>query len=45
MVICMSPIGDIFADRIRRFPSFVNCCTIDWYTNWPKEALLGVGLG
>jgi dynein heavy chain len=41
----MSPIGDVFSDRLRRFPSFVNCCTIDWYSNWPKEALFGVGEG
>ena len=24
------------------FPSLVNCCTIDWFTEWPKEALLSV---
>ena len=24
------------------FPSLVNCCTIDWFVEWPKEALLGV---
>jgi len=24
------------------FPSIVNCCTIDWFTEWPKEALLSV---
>jgi len=29
----------------RRFPSFVSCSTIDWFTEWPEEALLGVGLG
>jgi dynein heavy chain len=44
-VICMSPMGDIFSDRLRRFPSLVNCCTIDWYSNWPAEALAGVGQG
>ena len=27
------------------FPSFINCCTIDWFTEWPDEALLGVGQG
>jgi len=27
------------------FPSLVNCCTIDWFTEWPEEALLGVGKG
>lgn len=24
------------------FPSLVNCCSIDWFTKWPKEALLSV---
>jgi dynein heavy chain len=24
------------------FPSIVNCCTIDWFTEWPREALLSV---
>jgi dynein heavy chain len=24
------------------FPSLVNCCTIDWFTEWPREALLNV---
>jgi dynein heavy chain len=24
------------------FPSLVNCCTIDWFTEWPPEALLSV---
>lgn len=27
------------------FPSLVNCCTIDWFTEWPEEALIGVGRG
>lgn len=25
------------------FPSLVNCTTIDWFTEWPKEGLLSVG--
>lgn len=24
------------------FPSLVNCCTIDWFTEWPEEALRSV---
>ena len=24
------------------FPSLVNCCTIDWFTEWPADALLSV---
>ena len=27
------------------FPSLVNCCTIDWFSNWPGEALESVGRG
>jgi dynein heavy chain len=38
----MSPVGDAFRTRLRMFPSLVNCCTIDWYTEWPEDALIGV---
>lgn len=24
------------------FPSLVNCCTIDWFSEWPDEALRSV---
>lgn len=30
IVVTMSPIGDAFRNRIRKFPALVNCCTIDW---------------
>lgn len=30
VVLCFSPIGDAFRDRLRAFPSLINCCTIDW---------------
>ena len=43
MVIAMSPINESFKDRMNRFPSFVNCSTIDWFAPWPEEALYGVG--
>uniref|UniRef100_A0A8C3GQP8 Dynein axonemal heavy chain 1 n=1 Tax=Cairina moschata TaxID=8855 RepID=A0A8C3GQP8_CAIMO len=39
IVLCMSPIGEVFRARLRQFPSLVNCCTIDWFNEWPAEAL------
>uniref|UniRef100_A0A8C9WNZ6 Dynein axonemal heavy chain 6 n=1 Tax=Scleropages formosus TaxID=113540 RepID=A0A8C9WNZ6_SCLFO len=42
IVLCMSPVGDAFRSRCRMFPSLVNCCTIDWFIQWPREALLSV---
>lgn len=42
IVLAMSPIGDQFRRRLRMFPSLVNCCTIDWFDQWPSEALSGV---
>lgn len=42
LVITMSPIGDDFRNRLRMFPSLVNCCTIDWFGAWPKDALISV---
>lgn len=30
IVMAMSPIGDSFRNRLRMFPSLINCCTIDW---------------
>ena len=40
--LCMSPVGDDLRLRCRQFPSLVNCCTLDWFTSWPDEALLFV---
>ncbi|KAK4469213.1 hypothetical protein MN116_006788 [Schistosoma mekongi] len=42
IILCMSPIGEPFRNRIRMFPAFVNCTTIDWFSEWPLEALLEV---
>ncbi|XP_043475594.1 dynein axonemal heavy chain 6 isoform X1 [Leptopilina heterotoma] len=42
LMLCMSPVGNTFRHRCRMFPSLVNCCTIDWFTKWPNEALLSV---
>jgi len=45
MIIAMSPLGEVFRSRLRMFPSLVNNCTIDWFSEWPEEALMGVGKG
>ena len=37
-----SPIGNVFRKRMMQFPSFSNCCVVDWYHRWPKSALLSV---
>jgi dynein heavy chain len=42
IVFATSPVGDSFRNRCRMFPSLVNCCTIDWFDEWPKDALLSV---
>ncbi|XP_050560797.1 dynein axonemal heavy chain 3 isoform X1 [Spodoptera frugiperda] len=39
IVMSMSPIGDSFRNRLRMFPSLINCATIDWFTAWPSDAL------
>lgn len=31
IIFAMSPVGQAFKDRLRQFPSLVNCCTIDWF--------------
>lgn len=42
IVLAFSPIGDAFRDRLRKFPSLINCCAIDWFTAWPQDALVAV---
>eukprot|EP00501_MAST-03F_sp_TOSAG23-6_P002127 GSMAST32.ASY1.ANO1.2223.1 assembled CDS len=40
VMLAFSPIGDAFRERLRKFPSLVNCCTIDWFMEWPSDALV-----
>ncbi|KAJ7341025.1 hypothetical protein JRQ81_004681 [Phrynocephalus forsythii] len=42
IVFTISPAGIIFRQCCRTYPAIVNCCTVDWYENWPEEALCHV---
>jgi dynein heavy chain len=42
IVLTFSPIGESFRQRMMQFPSFSNCCVVDWYHRWPKTALFSV---
>lgn len=42
IVLAMSPIGDAFRNRLRMFPSLINCCTIDWFQVSPPVVLHNV---
>jgi dynein heavy chain len=40
IVFCTSPVGDALRLRFRKFPALINCCTLNWFINWPQEALI-----
>lgn len=42
VVLCFSPVGATLRVRARKFPALVNCTTIDWFHEWPQEALESV---
>ncbi|GAB0099121.1 Dynein heavy chain [Sergentomyia squamirostris] len=42
IVLCMSPVGSTLRTRIRKFPSIVNCCTVNWFQEWPEDAMVFV---
>ncbi|KAJ4457121.1 putative Dynein heavy chain 2; axonemal [Paratrimastix pyriformis] len=42
LVLCMSPVSPTFRAKLRNFPGLVNCTTIDWFSEWPPEALAEV---
>ena len=44
IILAMSPTGHTLGERIRNFPSLVNCCTLDWFHKWPVEALNAVAM-
>eukprot|EP00698_Gefionella_okellyi_P021811 TRINITY_DN713_c0_g5_i1.p1 TRINITY_DN713_c0_g5~~TRINITY_DN713_c0_g5_i1.p1 ORF type:complete len:2528 (-),score=851.46 TRINITY_DN713_c0_g5_i1:18-6647(-) len=42
VILCFSPIGEAFRNRVRQYPALVNCTTMDWFSEWPADALLEV---
>eukprot|EP00792_Barthelona_sp_PAP020_P009033 TRINITY_DN3265_c0_g1_i1.p1 TRINITY_DN3265_c0_g1~~TRINITY_DN3265_c0_g1_i1.p1 ORF type:complete len:4284 (+),score=1224.26 TRINITY_DN3265_c0_g1_i1:1098-12854(+) len=39
VILALSPVGSSLRNRIRQFPALVNCCSLDWYHDWPRDAL------
>ena len=44
VALCFSPVGNTLRVRARKFPGVVNCTAIDWFHEWPKDALESVSL-
>ena len=42
VVLCFSPVGSTLRVRGRMFPAVINCTSIDWFHEWPREALISV---
>lgn len=43
IAVSMTPSGTLFRQRCRVYPSLIDCCSIDWYDEWPSDALEAVG--
>ncbi|XP_026855443.2 LOW QUALITY PROTEIN: dynein heavy chain 9, axonemal [Electrophorus electricus] len=44
VALCFSPVGSRLRVRGRKFPALVNCTAINWFHEWPQEALESVSL-
>ena len=44
VVLCFSPVGITLRVRSRKFPAIINCTQINWFHEWPQEALMSVAL-
>nr|XP_015213314.1 PREDICTED: dynein heavy chain 11, axonemal [Lepisosteus oculatus] len=42
VALCFSPVGSTLRVRARRFPAIVSCTAVDWFHEWPQEALQSV---
>ncbi|KAM8956224.1 dynein axonemal heavy chain 9 isoform 1-T1 [Lycaon pictus] len=44
VTLCFSPVGNKLRVRSRKFPAIVNCTAINWFHEWPQQALESVSL-
>lgn len=42
VILCFSPVGSVLRVRARKFPAVVNCTSINWFHEWPEDALVSV---
>ncbi|GAB0094138.1 hypothetical protein DMENIID0001_093740 [Sergentomyia squamirostris] len=42
VVLCFSPVGDTLRQRARKYPGIFSNCRINWFHDWPQEALVSV---
>ncbi|RLU18201.1 hypothetical protein DMN91_008557 [Ooceraea biroi] len=42
IVLCFSPVGSTLRVRSRKFPAIINSTMINWFHEWPQEALISV---
>ena len=44
VILCFSPVGNTLRVRGRKFPAVISCTCIDWFHEWPQEALISVSM-
>jgi dynein heavy chain len=44
IVMCFSPVGNTLRTRARRFPALFSGTIIDWFHQWPRDALYSVAV-
>jgi len=42
VALCHSPVGEVMKDRARKFPGIINSSIIDYFHDWPRDALIDV---